>query len=399
LFVLLGAACVANAQQLPVESAPASQRLSLPQLLTIVLQSHPLIQAAREQIAVAEGVQAQAASWQAPTFSYDLSKVTNRGGVSELLEFPGKRRLRDQAAGIEVRQARERWRQARVELALECRSAFYQRLLADAQLETAKRALHQVEQVVDAATKQYQAGDVAHLQVIQAKVELARAQQQVHAAAGRQVVASLGLNLLLGRSVDAPLTVDGDLTTGNALLPFHQLLAQALQEEPQMVLAREEANRLGMLQQLAQRQKFPDLNLGVSYGTEEGRRTPGMAASVNIPLPGKYRGQIKAALGANLAALAEVDNARYLVTEQVATAYQQWLTAKAEVDTYKSSLLQQSTQMLKAAQASYLQGQSGLLNVLDAERTDLLVQQQYQQALYNLKLAAAQVQFAVGEVQ
>lgn len=392
-------AAVAMGQQPAPPAAPPPAvvtPITLPQVITQVLRTHPLIEAARQQIAVAEGVQAQASSWASPVVSYTRSKVTNKGGISELLEFPGKRRLRSQAASIGIGQSREQLRQVQVALTFECRRAFAARLLADRQLQSARQTRQAVEQIEAAARKQFQAGGAARLQVVQAEVELARAQQQVRAAQGQRRVATIGLNVLLGRSIDAPLNVAGDLAPGAPLPPFAQVLTRALQSQPQVVLAGEEADRRQKLLDLARKQKFPNLNLGVTYGSEEGVQTPGIQAAVAIPLPGFYHGQEQAALGQKLAAVAAVESARYQITEQVATAYQQWLTARAEVRTYRSGLLQQSARMLAAAQESYGAGESGLLNVIDAQRTDLLVRQQYEQALYALNVAAAQVRYAAG---
>ncbi len=383
----------------PIASALPRPALTLPQILTEVLRAHPLVQAARARIAVAQGVEAQAGSLPSPELGYSRSKVTNEGEVGELFEFPGKRKLRSEAARIGVQQAREQLQQVRTALAFEVSRAFYARLLADQQVTAARQTLAAIDQVVGAAQKRYQAGDVAHLQVIQAKVEQARAQQDLRAAIGQQAVATLGLDVLLGRPVDAPLQVQGDLAQMPVLPDFAGLLQKALRQQPAVIVAQEETERQNKLLQLARRQKFPDLHLGFTYGTEEQVQTPGIQASVSIPLPGRYHGEVRAALGAKLAALAEAESARYQVTSQLASAWQQWLTTQAQVKTYQGGLLQESATALQAAQESYREGESGLLSVLDVERTNLLVRQQYDQALYDLQVAAAQVRYAAGEEQ
>lgn len=358
---------------LPMAVAAPSPALTLPQILTAVLHSHPLIRAAQARIDVAQGVEAQAGALPSPELGYTRSKVTNEGQVSELIEFPGKRKLRTEAARLGIAQARSQLQQVRTALAFEVRRAFYARLLADQQVAAARHTLTAVNQIVSAAQKRFQAGDVAHLQVIQAQVEQARAQQTLRAAVGQQTVATLGLDVLLGRPVNAPLQVVGALASVPVLPDFAGLLQQALHQQPAVIVAQEETQRQNTLLQLARRQKFPDVRLGFSYGTEEQIQTPGIQATVAIPLPGRYHGEVKAALGAKLAALAEAESARYQVTSQLASAWQQWLTAQAQVHTYQNGLLQESATALQAAQESYHEGESSILSVLDAERTDLLV--------------------------
>ena len=88
-----------------------------------------------------------------------------------------------------------------------------------------------------------------------------------------------------------------------------------------------------------------------------------------------------------------------MVVQSVASAYEQWLAASAQVDVFRSGLLQQSETVLKAAEESYQEGQSGILDVLDAERTNLMVQLEYQQALFELQVSAANVVFARGGIR
>ncbi|HJT86332.1 MAG TPA: TolC family protein [Bryobacteraceae bacterium] len=380
-----------NAQPVPA--------LTLSGFLNQVLAQHPLIRAADQQVAAAQALVTQARALPSPELSYEYSKLNNFGSVSELVEFPGKRRLRTEIAQVGIRQARENLAKTRGTLAFEARQAFFRRLLADQQVSVARNTLSTVREVADAAQKRFEAGDVAEVEVIKAKVEVARAEQDLRTALGRQRVASLSVNLLMGKPPEAPLTLQGDLAAKVVMPALDDLLRQAYREQPDIVIAREESEKQQKSLLLARRQKFPDITLGALYGVEDSELTPGATISVALPSLRRSRGLVEEATGHRLAALAQEEGQKYQVAEAVASAYEQWLAASAQVDVYRAGLLNESETVLKAARESYQEGQSGILDVLDAERTDLLVQQQYQQALFDLQVAAANVILARGGVE
>ncbi|MHB8735547.1 MAG: TolC family protein [Terriglobales bacterium] len=394
-----------GAHALPVEHAnlaasPDEHAVwTLPQVLAVVLRRHPLIAAARQQIAVAQGLAEQAGALPSLTLSYERSKVTDRGGLGELIEFPGKRGLRRAAAAEAVAEARLHLRQVQLAVAFQAEQAFARVLLTNAQRQAAEETRAAVQKMATAAQSRFRAGDVAHLQVLQARIEVERAAQAVREAVGQQRVAVVGLNVLLGLSPDARLQAEGTLDEPEPPQPgFDELLRRARRQQPQIQQAEAIVKRREKEVALARLQKFPDLNLGVSYGTEERERTAGVQASIALPWASRYRGQTEAAIGQKLAALAEVESVTDNVTENLASAYQEWLTADAQVQAFHSDLLPQSSVVVQAAQESYEQGESGLLSLLDAERTDLQVQQQYQAALYARAVAAAQLRLAEGEM-
>lgn len=390
LGLALLATCVLSAQPAP---------LTLTDCLNQVLTQHPLIRAANQQIVVARGQLTQSKALPAPELAYEYSKLNNFGSISELIEYPGKRRLRTEIADIALQQSQQNATKIKSALAFEARQAFFRRLLTDQQLSVADRTLAAVREIAGLAQKRFDAGDVAEVEVIKARVEVARAEQDRRSAEGRQKVATLAVNMLLGRAPETALAVQGDLETKAAVPPLDELLQQAYREQPDIVLARQESGKQEKGLLLAQRQKYPDLTIGGLFGLEDRETTPGITLSVAIPSPTRNRGLVEEATGRKLAALAQEEGERYQVAQAVASAYEQWLTASAQVDVYRSGLLKQSDTVLNAARESYQEGQSGILDVLDAERTNLLVEQQYQQALFDQQIAAANVILARGGVE
>ena len=392
-FVL--ATGILHAQGEPPPPAP----LTLASFLDQVLAQHPLVRAANQELAVAQGQRTQAQALPAPELSYEYSKLNNFGSVNELLEFPGKRKLRVDIANVGIEQQQENLKRVKSALAFEARQAFYRRLLTDQQLSLAQRTLASVRQIADLAQKRFDAGDVPEVEVIKAKVEVARAEQDLRVAMGRQTVATLAVNMLLGRAPETSVAAQGDLGANVEMPSLDALLARAYREQPDLVLAGQESEKQQKNLLLAQKQKFPDLTAGALYGVEDSQLTPGLTLSVALPSARRNRGLVEEATGRKLAALAQQEGQKYQVAQAVASAYEQWLAAAAQVDVYRGGLLQQAETVLNVAQESYQEGESGILDVVDAERTNLQVQQQYQQALFDRQIAAANVILARGGIE
>ncbi len=329
----------------------AQQPVSLQQTLEFVLAHNPAVQAAEAQVRAARGGLTVAGALPSPVLSYSLSKVTDRGGISEQVPLPGTLSLRRQVAQAQVEQALEALQLARVDLAYQARTAFFAVLLAQRQLQAARQSLRAAQHIEQAASKRFQAGDVAGLEVMQANVRSAIAQRSVSVAQGQLHVAGLKLNLLLGRAATAPLQLNGKLSQlpTPAPLSLADLLSTTLPRQPQwraaQALVRERRRELA----LARRAAIPRFALGASYGTEDGERTPGFNAAVTIPMPGAVHGAIAQAQAAELGAQAQRQSLCISLAQALAAAFEQWKTAQSQVALYQAGLLKQAQQQLTAA--------------------------------------------------
>jgi cobalt-zinc-cadmium efflux system outer membrane protein len=63
---------------------------------------------------------------------------------------------------------------------------------------------------------------------------------------------------------------------------------------------------------------------------------------------------------------------------------------------FKSGLLKQAEEALRIAQISFIQGASGLLDLLDAQRVQRATLQEYYAALYDLSVAEAELERVTG---
>ena len=71
--------------------------------------------------------------------------------------------------------------------------------------------------------------------------------------------------------------------------------------------------------------------------------------------------------------------------------------AAAQINTYEKGLLKQAEEALRIAQVSFKFGETGLLDVLDAQRVLRQTQLDYVQAKYDLSIALTELERFMGE--
>ena len=196
----------------------------------------------------------------------------------------------------------------------------------------------------------------------------------------RELVALPGSGVLPWPEWDAPET----------FVPDAAALAKGLQENnPELLMLRQGIQSSGIRQELASLAQYPDITLGVNY-VELGN--PSMAIpqkdpwaitlSVNIPI---WKDKIRAAMGEadsqKDAADKKYDSRRLALGTELAVALAFLEDANRRVSLYGDELLDLAKQAVENTQASYENGKSGILDLIDSERSLLDIQLLYWRAV------------------
>jgi cobalt-zinc-cadmium efflux system outer membrane protein len=117
-----------------------------------------------------------------------------------------------------------------------------------------------------------------------------------------------------------------------------------------------------------------------------------------VPLPIWYhqKGAIGSASAEKIRVEAELRNLQNETTRSITEAYQDYLIANNLVQVFTKELLKQAEESRKIAEISYREGASGILDLIDAQRTARQTFLDYQQALFEWKVAEAALQRATG---
>jgi len=222
----------------PGSFAGAVDDLTLEQAIALALKQNPDILAAQKEIRASEGRRLQMQAILEPQivfsdeglpFSSGNNKRNDKEisfGVEQPFEFPGKISLRgkigqfgEKIAGYEL---------ARIQLVIKARvkEAYYKAIFSRRTILALDETARLLDEFIASATARYQSGNGLYLDVLRARVEKIRIQNQIIEARKDFSLDKAHLNLLLGRRGDEPM----ELRTELSFAPLAKDLA-AIREE------------------------------------------------------------------------------------------------------------------------------------------------------------------------
>jgi cobalt-zinc-cadmium efflux system outer membrane protein len=142
--------------------------------------------------------------------------------------------------------------------------------------------------------------------------------------------------------------------------------------------------------------RVPDLTVNGSYFREIGREAYWAGVSVPTPVWYQRQGEIQSAFGDKRRGEAELLRIRNELLKAVNQHYQEASTTATLIEVFEQGLMKQSEEALRIAQFSFQQGASSLLEVLDAQRVQRQILLDYTQAQFDLSVALARLEKAVG---
>ena len=284
---------------------------------------------------------------------------------------------------------------ARLALAAQVASAYFDLLRRQALLAVAQETLASDERALGDARKRKAAGDVAQLDVLQAQVPAASAQAALDGAENDLAVAKQTLNSVLGHPLDADLAV-ADVTSAAPLTAYtlDQARAFAVQRSPDVRAADATVRADEAAVAAARLYREPALSLQAidirSKDVTSFSREDTLQAAVTLPLSdgGLGREQVREAEAALAGARAQVAQTRRTVLASVSAAY---LTAGSRRRQLAAALVTQqiAQETYDKTRLGYQNGLFPLINVLNAQASLTQARIAYTQAVYDAAAAAA----------
>jgi outer membrane protein, heavy metal efflux system len=380
---------------------------------------NPAIRAAFYAWQAAQRRITQARSYQNPMVTYmpDTGNMaetragpqTNGFGISQAIPFPGKLALSGRIADQQAQAARENLAAVMQETMRRIRRAYAQFYFAERALEVNAESAVLARQFENVAETKFKVGKVPEEDVIQGQEEISRlATERVDFAAQRNTAIGT-LNTLLDREPRAPLGRPMEMATAELKVPLAQLINEAggsrpeIRAENHLVEAREQSVTLAKMGYL------PDFSIGGQYiGIDGHMGVPGFsrdghdiwAATIGMSVP-IWIDRVKARVDETGAQLQEENftrrNVEDMVNDQIQDAYER-LTAAARNDLiYRTTLLAQTAERIRAAQAGYQTGTVDFLTLIDSLKSYENVRLLDYQTVRAYHDAAADLSRAVGK--
>lgn len=304
-----------------------------------------------------------------------------------------------QAEGAGARALDARWEQ-RARLAM----AFYDLYQADRALRVARETKRLVEDIATTAQTMYAVGDGRQADVLRARVEVARMNEEIVRMSTMRTAMGARLGGVLDEAIDTT-RLSPALPALPATLPaLDSLVADAQANRPMLRAGEADLRAASSAERLARREIWPDLQVGVQYGQRGGamgtERMGSLMVGATIPIFARDRQfQMRVEAGAMRAmAQSELAAMRADTRARVAELHADFIRARNLRALYQTAVLPQAEAAVTAALASYRVGAVNLMTLLDNQMTV----NRYRQELFVLEAelgkALAELEMLVGRV-
>jgi outer membrane protein TolC len=397
LFIIIMTYCFLWSQ--PKKSEP----LTLKQCISITLQQNPLLLSSMGQYRASLARINQAKAFPQPSIDFDSDlqpkffNFKDSGesyfGVSQSIEFPGKRHLRGKIATQESKEIMADIDLLKLDLIFQVKQAFFGLLLAQEKLKYAQLDLELSQDFLQKAELKYDAGDVAKVEVLRARVEASKAANEVKIAENEVTLAKAVLNFLLARKKYDPLEIRGELKRPFISLKVDELKQKALVYRPEIKRINFSLKREDLIKTQGYLSYLPDFDLGVSRHRIEGEGTT-WDVTLSFPIPLFFwqpkKGEIAEAQ-ANIESLKkESEYLKNSITLEVEEAYMNAVTAENQIQLFEIEILTQAEEV-------YQEGEISSIELIEARRTLIEARKSYADALNNYGVALAALEKSVGQ--
>jgi len=400
----------------------AESPLTLQQAETLAEQQNPALAAAGKQAEAMAEIPPQVGTLPDPRLSFDSinlpvdtfsttqeNMTQMRIGLSQVIPFPGKLRLKSEAAHFEAEAARLDVNEFRLKLIRNVRINWWNLFYLDRALEIVRRNQTLLHHFITIAQTKYKVGKGLQQDVLLAQVELSKLLDIEIQIKGARRDGEARLNALLNRptylAVSIPANVNEQLPTMKDERDLHQ---QALAQRP---LLKEKSLFIDAARSrvsLAEKDYYPDFKIGAGYGLRGGNNT-GRTSSradfltlgVSLNLPIFTTTKQDRALAQRKADVAKKQFARQDAIEAVwsetSAALAGYRKSKEQALLFKTGIIPQASQTVASMLAGYQVNKVDFLNLVRSQITLYNYETQYWKALAEARQSMARLDAAIGK--
>ncbi len=413
------------------EEPSRPEPLSLKDCLSLALQNHPSLAVAKARVEAAQKYERAAYKNYFPKldFSYRYTRFRDRRKVvifsydvplssyemvqgNLVVTFPlfhglalrTEHRLRQ----LDVALSQVQEKRTRQELIYRVKEAYWGLLKAQRKEEEALKSVDRLRAHLQIAQGFFEQGLIAKNDLLQSEVALSEGEHALVVAQNAVALARAKLNILLGRPVTAETKIKDFLENRPKLGDFEHYLQKALQIRPEVKAAELALEKAYQGIKLAKSSLYPWIDVEGVYQKEGtdlllsqnpygDRENAWVALTINWRLFawGKRFDEISGARAEALAREAALREIKDQVALEVRGAYLKFLEAQKRLQVTEKSLAQ-AEENFALNEARYQEQLATSTDVLDAETLLTSARVNYVNALADLHLAEAYLEFVVG---
>jgi outer membrane protein TolC len=389
-----------------VDSLHLTRRQAIAEALTRNAQ----LDIAREQTAQARGRRVTAISVPDPSLSAAYDQAAGpfafRGAPSRpvalglTVPFPDKFRLNNRIGLADIGASESNYRFVQQSIALQASASYDSLLVSLKHRGNLQEARDLARDFLKRTQARFDAGSAAKLDVIQAQVGVAQAENDLIANERDVENAQASLNRALGRVISAPIAPSDSLSMPPSLPDSSGIERMALQNRPEIRTIEQQRAGARATTSLTKEFWLPDLTFAVQKDYADPASTPLFTTGISLPLPAFYwqhaRGDIAVAQHFEKELEATYRDVRAQVTQDVRSAYANASTAMRQAAFIRDELVPAAREAYRVASTSYTLGGSSALEVITARTVLLQAEAQLADALAAANTARADLDRALG---
>ena len=391
----------------PLRHEPAQPVLGLDQVIRIVTEHNPQLRAAQRSVEAARAGVEGARAIPNPRLEWSQGRQTARWasasaeplqswGVSQMLESPGVRSSRIDAALAGARQSEHQVAIVRNELVAQIRLRAYQCLQHQAQAAAAADAVQLLEDIRERVRLRVASGEAARYEIIKADAEIVNARERLQTAQLMAEQAQLDLNRLAAGQLPAQWTLRGDLMEAQDMHSLEQFQQMALQDNPELAVLQAELEQARARLEQARAQRWPGVELQWRQSRDPQWRQTHLGLSAQLPLLDQRQGPIAEAAAQLQRAQTELEGRQAQLKQQVLLSRKSLEMARLRMEALSQGVLREAEAALRVAQAAYRFGERGILDVLDAQRVLRSVRADLIEARFEIQSARIALDALIG---
>jgi outer membrane protein TolC len=366
--------------------------LTIQEAVSAALQHNPEIVGARHALEEAKGRRLQAEARPEPRvamstegvpFSLEVADTTEINlGLELPIEFPGKRPLRARIGCFDQDIAFLELDRTCLIIAARVKKAYWKAVLSDRTVTSLENLADLLDAIIESSRIRYQAGTAAYGDVLRARVERARLQNEaIETRQGREA-ALAELALLLGSPDRGPFSLTSDLT----FVPFDRALedvkAAARATRPSLRIAALRSEQAETASALASKNRLPDFSLGLFFPSIRFNAW-GIGFGFNLPLSrSRTEGERLEAAARYAASAAAVEARSKRLDMELEVSYAAVQAAADQVRLFERELLVEMEEELRSGLMQYQYGKMESYSLLDLYRTYAAANLERLKALY-----------------
>jgi len=415
------------AQQAPAPTSAEPIRLTLQDALDRARRNSVVYQSAVTDARIAHEDKNQAVAALLPSVNYNNSAIYTAGtgpgnpvkfiannAVHEYISQANVHEGLDVAGLAEARRANAAAAAARARAEIASRGmvvtivqGYYAAAAAQSKLESAQRAADEGEKFLKLTQDLEHGGEVAHSDVIKSELQVHDRRRQLQEAKLALLNTRLDLAILVFPDFNDNFVLSEDLHAPVALPALTEVQARAARDNPDLRAALESARAAGQGVFGARAGYLPSLSFDYFYGidaTHFATRTDGVSnlgssaiATLNIPVWnwGATQSKVKQAELLRDQAKRELSFAQRKLLAELQSLYAEAQTASEELASLEQSA-SLGAESLRLTTLRYKNGESTVLEVVDAQNTATQSEAAYQDGAVRYRVALANLQTLTG---